>query len=49
MVVVYNLVLDCKGHGIRLAQNTTQTLIGDQLKSAPVFIDDSARSMFSSE
>ena len=48
-MVVYNIVLDWEGHGIRLAQNTTQTLIDKKLKSAPAFIDDLARSMFSSE
>ena len=41
-MVVYYLVLKLEGTGIRFAQNTTQTLIGGQLKITPAFINISA-------
>ena len=48
-MVVYHLALDLEGNGIRFAQNTTQTLIGGQLKTTPVFINVSAGQTLLSE
>ena len=45
-MVVYYLVLKLEGTGIRFAQNTTQTLIGGQLKITPAFINVSAGQRF---
>ena len=38
-MVIYYHVLEWEGKGIGFAQNTTQTLIGDQLKTTPAFIN----------
>ena len=38
-MVVYYLVLDWEGNGLWFAQNTTQTLIGGQLKALLAFLN----------